>query len=436
MRAIAPATPLAPGLTRRSLLRALGTGAGAATLAACGVSGGSGSGGSGGGSSKEFTFSSWSQGETATKDVINALVADFAASSGSSVKPATYPYNDFATQVLLRARSGSVSGAGQAGIDTLSSFAAAGVLVDLTAVAAKHDYTSAGLTSCQYQGRQYALPWTVDSIGLMGNKDLLAKAGVTTMPTTIEEFEAALVALKSLGGVTPYAASTKDPSLKDVIPWMWTYGATLVKDGRVTVAEDAAVKALAWYKSLVSRKLVALDVARTDARVLFARGSAGFYDDAVQAPSFLKTTPGGDKVAAVTQPIARPVLEAGDTPRALSHGYGIMVFNGKGSDAATAFAEYLTADPAALQRYVTAASLPPATTSGLRSPAFKANTFQSGWAEAITTTATSDPFWVYPKGTAIERALTDAIATVLTGGAKPKDALASAQRQMQALIGG
>ena len=320
-------------------------------------------------------------------------------------------------------------------IADVATFAGAGFLVDLSGVAVKLGYTDASLKSCSDNGKVYALPWAIDAIGMVANSDLLDKAG-SDIPTTIDELETTLKALQKIPGVVPYAAGTKEPALKDVIPWMWTFGATLIKDGKVTVGDGPSVEALKWYKSLIDQKLIALDVDRPGARVLFGRGTAGFYDDAVQAKAFAKALPGvGAEVADNTVPLSRPVVKRGDSPRALLHGFGIMVFKGDASESATEFAKYATTDAGALKALLTITGLPPATKAGLAAPAVKDDKFQSQWASRITKTATSDPFWPYAQGAAIEQALTDAVSAVITGQNDAKSALTSARAAMQNLVG-
>ena len=81
----------------------------------------------------------------------------------------------------------------------LATLAATGKLVDLSSYASG-GYTDAALGIAKVEGNQYGLPWTTAGIGLIGNSELLDKAGVTTPPKTIEEFEQVLRALKGLGG--------------------------------------------------------------------------------------------------------------------------------------------------------------------------------------------------------------------------------------------
>ena len=101
-------------------------------------------------------------------------------------------------------------------------------------------------------------------------------------PKTVAEFEAALTAVKGLGGgVVPWAGMTKVDQLKDIIPWMWEFGSPIVADNKVVIGDDGSVEALTWYKKLYDQKLIAPDVNRVDARALMSQGKTAFYEDAI-----------------------------------------------------------------------------------------------------------------------------------------------------------
>ena len=104
---------------------------------------------------------------------------------------------------------------------TMGAQADAGLLQDITAaVAPWKDTVNAGAMSIyQYKGVQYGVPWDMGMIGFWYNKDLFQQAGITTPPTTWEEYLAAIPKLKALG-VAPLAIAGKDkwPSMH-----LWTY---------------------------------------------------------------------------------------------------------------------------------------------------------------------------------------------------------------------
>ncbi|GAA3934615.1 extracellular solute-binding protein [Actinomadura viridis] len=419
--------------SRRGALRLLGLTALGAAAAACAPS----SGGSAGGDrdADHFTFTAWSLNEAAQKDAVQAIVDAYAKSGNVKIETAAYPYNDFLNQLVLKLRGGDVTGAIQLDVAWLGAVASMGRLADLGPQAAKGGYTDVALSGGKYQGKQYGLPWTTGSIGLIANTELLGKAGVKDLPATIEEFEEALRAVGRLGGgVVPYAASTKPAQLKDILPWIQTFGGTLVQDGRPTLDDDASVEAVAWYKKLYDQKLIAPDVDRFDARALFAQGKAAFYDDAPIAKGVIAKQARDPKLVEKIEPLSRPVLKSGDTPRAFLWGHLIIVVDGEGATKAADFAARTTSDTATAVDFFGKVAMPPSTTAALASPQVRNDAFAGAWAEKITKTAAPSPFWQYAGAAQIDTAIAQQVQAALVGQAKPKDAMTKAVEAVKPLL--
>jgi multiple sugar transport system substrate-binding protein len=431
-------TPNTSQWSRRDALRAFGIGAGAVAFgglaAACSSQGAAPVAGEA--EVKELNFYNWSMAEEAPKPIWQKMLADYQTKSGITIKDVTYPFSGFLEPMLLAARNGQAFGTFQIGIDVVKSFASLGVLEDLGDIAKKHDFVESTLLNGQVDGVQYALPQYSGAIGTFVNQKWLDQVGVApgAEPKTIADFEALLIELKKIKGVIPWVASTKDPALKDIIPWMWTFGSPVFENGKVTVGDDGSVRALEWYKSILDRGLCVPDVSRTESRVIFGRGDGAYYDDATLARSYLTAAPNGKETVKTIRPVARAVLKAGDKPRALTHGHAIAVFKGKGSTTARNFAEYLTADPDALKTFFQGTSLPTATKASLNASYFAEDIYQKDFAAKVTATATPDPFWAFANFAQIEKVLTDATAEVLAGRKAAKPALDEAAKQMQSMI--
>ncbi|MER5746363.1 sugar ABC transporter substrate-binding protein [Streptomyces sp. NPDC002225] len=427
------------GLSRRGALRMFGLGAlgvaGVGALSACAPSGPSSSSNGGDTKSKNFDFTSWSLNEEAAKPSIEKIIKAWEKAEGSKIRAVSYPYNEYLSQLTLKLGGGETTGAIHLDIAWLAAVAQMGKLVDLGSVAGKGGYTDVALNSGKYDGKQYGLPWNTGSIGLIANSKLLAKAGIKKHPTTIEEFEDALRELKGLGGgVVPYAAATKVAQLKDIFPWMQTFGCTLLDGDKVTIGDDASIDAVTWYKKLHDQKLIAADVDRFDARALFGQGKAAFYDDAIIGKGVTSAQSKDKTLADAMQPMQRPVLKAGDTPQALLWGGVIAIVKGKGQDAATDFALHATTDQATVAQYFAERALPPSTTAGLADPKVAKDTFSTEWTEKITKTATGSPFWQFAQNAQIEEAVAKQVQAVLVGKSKPKDAMKRAAEEVTDLI--
>lgn len=431
-------------ISRRQLLSLAGLGAAGLVLAGCMPSGGNAAGRptpSGLADSPftpaDFSFASWSLTEEAAAPAIKALLDGYKTKKKVGITEVSFPYNEYFKQLMLQVRGGQFSGAAHVDVAWLASLAALGKLQDVSSLTKGRGYTDAALQAAQYKGTQYGFPWTIGAIGLVANSGLLDKAGIDTFPTTIDGFEAALKKLKALGGgLIPYAASTKAAQLKDILIWMQTFGSPLVKDGKVTIGDDASVKAVDWYKSLYEQGLIAADVDRFDARSLFSQGRAAMYDDApVGRAAVTKDSPDKD-LASKLVAYSRPVLKKGDTPRALVWGGAIVVVDGgEGSRTAGDFGEWATSDTDAVVADYKLRGLPPVTKAAQTSSVVAADAFGKQFADRITKTATANPFWVYPQYAQIETVIAERVQAVLVGQQSAKDAMAQAGEAAQKLIG-
>lgn len=414
-------------VTRRDLLRLAGVGAAGlavAGLPGCGQSGaGSGSG--------NVQFTAWSLQLEAEKETVNKIVSAYEKSAGVKIKPEALPYDNFLDQLILRVRGGDVSGVAEVNLDWISTVAATGKLKDLGEAANGRGYTDVALKGGKVKDAQLGLPWTTASIGMIGNKQLLEKAGITQSPKTIEEFEAALGMLKKIPGVTPYAAMTSASQLKDIVAWILTFGGTILEDGKVTLGDEGSVKALEWYKSLLDRGFIAPDVDRFGARTLFAKGKVGYYDDAPLARASLQKESAGQIKELVAMP--RPVGASGK-PEALLWGRFLVVFDDNDTDAAVKFAQHLTSDDEAALQYFDGTTLPPTTEKALASPQVQKDSFIATFQKEITASASPSPFWTYPSYSKMDSILAKSVQGVLTGAKKPKEALEQAKEEISSLI--
>lgn len=66
--------------------------------------------------------------------------------------------------------------------------------------------TATGMTK---EGKLYGMPMNVEGYSFLYNVDLFAKAGITTLPTTVKELEAACEKLKGIG-VTPFSSGYQE----------------------------------------------------------------------------------------------------------------------------------------------------------------------------------------------------------------------------------
>ncbi len=385
----------------------------------------------------EFTFTGWALNEGASRDVVMGYVNDYAAANNATISDQAFPWGEMLNQLVLQASGGTAEGAAQLDIAWLSTLAATGALKDLSDYAANADYTDAALRSGQVDGVQYGLPWTTGSIGLVANQQILDEAGVEELPTTIEEFEAALEQIQAYDPeIIPYAGMTTVDGLKDIIPWMWTFGGEVIDaDGNLVLDSEANVAALEWYKDLMDRGLVAAEMDRFTARQLFSQGNVAFYDDAIVVKGIVTADTPIENLGDLIVPVPRPVVAEGDDPQSMLWGHLIVVFEGENGDASAEWAQYLTSDEATTLDYFEQMALPPTTETALTSDVVQNDEFIANWSQNVTATSKLNPFWPYPESARMEAVLAEQVQAYLVGSVdSAQEALATASAEISDLM--
>jgi raffinose/stachyose/melibiose transport system substrate-binding protein len=133
----------------------------------------------------------------------------------------------------------------------------AGLVKDITAdVASWKDTINAGaLGMYQVDGKQYGIPFDLGLVGFWYNTKSFADAGITTLPTTWDEFLADVQTLKSKG-ITPIAMAGKD-TWTGAFYWAYLAVRNCGKDGMdkaVTTgdwSDPCFVKAGEQFKQLI-----------------------------------------------------------------------------------------------------------------------------------------------------------------------------------------
>lgn len=417
-------------INRRSFVGAGLAGFAALTLAAC--SSGSSSGASGTGSST-VPFTSFLFGTASTEGWIKAIDKDFTSKTSIAVNEQAIPYANFLDQIVLKAKGGNVSGVAHIDEEWLSTLATAGVLKPTDSFFKADLYPKSVQNAGLYKDTRYAIPWTQSGIGMVANKDLLAKAGVSANIATVDDFTAALRAIKKLdSSITPYAPSTNVQQLKDIIPWMWTFGSKIYDGKDVTLGDDGSLKAIDYWKNLLDEGLIGDNLIRNDARTLFAQGRAAIYDDAPQAISIIPGQSTDKTIAAKMIPMARPTVKAGDTPQALLWSQPLVAFDDDPSS--QKFMTYLSTDMSALQPMFTKGGQPPTTIESMKADWFTSNAFINTFTKDIAANATKNPFWSFPTASKAQNAFDEQVEAALKGSVSAKAAMSAAKDALQSQL--
>lgn len=197
---------------RRTLTGIAGTAALALVLAACGGDSGSDSNtestssGDTDASSLEAELTWWDTSDPTNEGpTYEALIEKFNAEYPNvTINYESVPFGEAQNKFKTAAEAGS--GAPdilRAEVAWVPEFAAAGHLyaLDGTALLEDNNFLETPLSSNVYDGKTYGVPQVTDTLGLMYNKELFEKAGITEAPTTWEEVGEAAQQLKAKANV-------------------------------------------------------------------------------------------------------------------------------------------------------------------------------------------------------------------------------------------
>jgi raffinose/stachyose/melibiose transport system substrate-binding protein len=188
--------------------------AAALTLAACGGSGGnSSSGSSGSKSGSKVTLTWWHNGNTQPLRGVWQSVANSYHAAHPNVSFSINPIqsNDFATKMPVALKSNNPPDIFQQwGGGNEATQVPSGKLANL----GPYDSSWIGelgtaAKSWQVNGVQYGVPYDLHVVGFWYRKDLFAKAGITSPPTTLTALESDDAKLKAKG-ITPISVGSKD----------------------------------------------------------------------------------------------------------------------------------------------------------------------------------------------------------------------------------
>lgn len=410
-----------PVITRRGAL-ALGLGAVGAALVGCSSSDSAIADG------KAVNFTSWVFGTSGAGPTTRA-VSGFEQASGITVRPRSYPYEQYLNQMVLKSRSGNTTGVAHIDEEWMSTLVTAGVLADLGSVVDTSQYPEFVRAAGTYRGVRYAMPWTQSAIGIVANAGLARQMGVEIDGIrSIDAFTEALRTIKRAdSSMIPYTPCTDVTQLKDMVPWMWSFGSPVVQDGRLTLGDEGSVQAVEYWKMLLDDNLIQSGVIRDDARTLFAQQRSVFYDDAPQSIGVVPKRSSDPDIAAKMRPLPRPAVDGAG--RNLVWSQPLVALNR--GPAVDDLLRYLSTDEGALRIMFDEAGQPPATSQALQSQWFTDDRFYTEWNTVVAPASRLNPLWSFPKATAAQQLFDECIELALTGSVSVKQALAEASEGLQ-----
>ena len=423
---------------KKTIVRGLSAGlAAAVALALAGCAGSSAGGGSVSGADYdgpkvEITFwHGWTGGAAPT--IVPKLIEEFNAEHDNIVvKNVPQEWADIAAKMPLAIKAGKGPDVAVLHGDDLATYAAQKLLIPADDIIdnlgySADDFPPAVFDKGNYDGSQYAVPWSVTPLGLFVNKEVLAKAGITEIPADKDGYVAALDALKDAGVQGEWVDGYVFTGTFEFQSLVWQFGGDLYNDDvtEATFNSDAGVEALTWMTDLVKNGYSPANVAQDGNIKALLAGETAFNWNGVWQTT---NSAFGDLDWA-----AAPVPQIGDEKAVWSSSTHWVFPSNKGQD------EDKTAAAATFVKWMNDNSLGWAETGEL--PA--ANTVRED-PELLSTYPALEPFigeleyahyeTVSPGINEANALITTAINEALTGKKTPQEALDDAKKKADAIL--
>src|SRR5690606_8247708 len=272
-------------------------------------------------------------------------------------------------------------------------------------------------------GTSYGVPWYVETRLIYYRKDLAEQAGVTP-PTSWEELKDFARAMKEKAGAK-WGISLQPGgtgSWQSFLPFAWSNGAELVRDGQFTLDSPEMVEALSYYQSFFTEELSPTDLAPGALESGFIDGSIGAL---ISGP-----WPGG-RLAARAGAAFADTRAAAPRPRktcapAVVGGSDLAVFkDAKNRDGAWKFVAWLSRPDVQVKWYQTVKDLP-AVKAAWDDATLSGDPFLNTFGEQLNDAKSPPAIATWEQ---VAAALDGEVEKVCKAGTDPAEALTAAQEQ-------
>lgn len=319
----------------------------------------------------------------------------------------------------------------------VAEFARAGWIADLSALlpaSEREAFFSGPLAAVHYQGRAYAVPWFIDAGLLYYREDLLARYGLP-VPQTWAELEQAVRTIKRHEpDVHGYVWQGKqyEGLVCNGLEYMWSAGGEVLRDGEVVLDSPENRRALDFMQGLLAHGIspeLVMTATEEPSRRIFGSGRAVFLRNWPYAWRLFKQA---DSLVKGKVGIAPLPHFPGQRSAAALGGWelGVNRHSRHPSEAAE-FVRFMTSADAqkALARDY---GLHPARRSLYDDPGLLAA--QPHLAELRRVFEQARPRPITPLYARVSQVLQSELSAVAAGLRSPSDALAAAQRQIEAIL--
>jgi len=310
-------------------------------------------GASAGGGKVELSFVNWSGDEE--KAAFDAVIASFQqANPDITIKTDTVPYASVQTNLDTRFQAGNPPDLFRVSYIDMGQYTSQDVLLDLSASLDANAFEPGLFSAVVANGKPYGAPHQIDTTAILYRKDAFAAAGITNVPTTLEEawtWEQFTEATNKLAKVTKanQSAFIYDWQSAGAYRWLtWLFeagGALLGPDHKsAAIDSDAGRKTVEFTSGFFKNSWVAKNSSVK---------STTYPDSAFVSGTVAMAFAGSFLVPAVNTGVKKK-FEYGAMPQprdvAASTDLGgnavVAPKNGKNTAAATKFLQYLVSEDA------------------------------------------------------------------------------------------
>ncbi|HNT69772.1 MAG TPA: ABC transporter substrate-binding protein [Syntrophorhabdaceae bacterium] len=318
-------------------------------------------------------------------------------------------------------------------------FAMAGWLRDVSGLLSEselHDIFPGPLEAVTYMGKRYAVPWYIDAGLLYYRKDLLDDIGAKPPKTWDELVRTARLITERSKGIYGFIWQGKqyEGLVCDVLEYLWSHGGNVLENGKVVLHSPENVRALTFMRELIVRDRVSPEIVTTlveeSSRHIFGNGRAVFMRNWPYAWNIFERdgSPVKGKIGVAALPSA-----AGHPSASTLGGWQIGINrHSKHPDAAERFVRFLTSRESQKTLALTVGYKP--TRRSLYSDA-DLKRQQPFIASLHDILLNARPRPVSPYYMMMTQILQPEFSAAIAGIKKPSDALMSAERQVQHVLG-
>ncbi len=236
-----------------------------------------------------LTFYNWASAEEVTRKNVEKIIAKFQTDNpGVTIKNVPYGFGEIQNQIIIATTGGNPPDVMQLSSNMPFELAAMGALEPLDGYSTKEyraDNTKANLDAATYQGKLYAIPWSITPHAFWYNKALMQKLGLDPAkpPRTIDSLNAAFKTIKAAGKGEIYGmgldTTKRQYALVHQWPWMLTFGAEPFKDGKPNFDTPELVAYYTWLRDITAQRYNPPGLILRDFRQFSAAGKEVFAWD-------------------------------------------------------------------------------------------------------------------------------------------------------------